>query len=104
MAGLWFYLGTDHNCITEILLKVTLNTIALSVVPRLDRMSLYLNTIMLLIYDNTDIHQVVSFIPLGVFGFYFDNRWGQDPLIVFERSACYYCTISRKVEEMNIEA
>jgi len=25
-------------------------------------------------------------------------------LILFERSACYYCTISSKVEEMNIKA
>jgi hypothetical protein len=30
-------------------------------------------------YDSTDIQKVVSFIPFGAFGFYFDIRWGQDP-------------------------
>ena len=96
MADLWFYLGTDHNCITEILFKMTLNTITLSVAPRMDRVSFYLNTIILLIYDNTDIHQVVSFISLGVFGFYFDNRWGQDlhNSFLFEHSAYYHFTIN----------
>jgi hypothetical protein len=81
VARVWFYLGTlasstnkvDRNCITEILLKVALNTIALSVTPRLDRMSFYLNTFIVKIYDNTDFHQVVSFILFGVFGFSFDN-------------------------------
>jgi hypothetical protein len=38
MAGLWCYLGTDRNCITEILLKVALSTI------RLEQMPFYLNT------------------------------------------------------------
>ena len=33
--------------------------------------------------------KVVSFIPFGVFGFYFDNQWGQDPhnSIVLKHSA-----------------
>jgi hypothetical protein len=107
VARLWFYLGTlassinkaDRNCIAELLLKVALNTIALSVTPRLDRMSFYLNTFILKIYE------VVSFIPFGIFGFYFDNWCGQDTnnSILFERSVYYQGTINRKVDAMEIK-